>query len=130
MGHDRIFPVYICIYEFCFYSPIFNGTIYSHDGIAISHDILYASHFYGIVILGICQPMDSKNFYYYFMTALVFCWYWLYCVTQIPSLSFKISETSNIHTIIIEDVRQAIKDFEIQTNAKFSVYLTQGNFCS
>ena len=29
----------------------------------------------------------------------------------------------------IEDVHHSIQDFDIQTNAKFSVYLTQRNFC-
>ena len=55
---------------FFFYSSVFVRTVYTHDSIVTSH-ILYASHLYGIVILGISQPMDSKRFYYYFMTALV-----------------------------------------------------------
>ena len=82
LGHYRIFPIYIFIYEFFFDPPIFIETIYSHDSIAISHDILYTSHLYGIVILGISQRMDSKKFCYCFMTALVFCWYWSYYVTD------------------------------------------------
>ena len=63
----------------------------------------------------------SRKVYYYFMAALVFCWYSLHCL--IPSLSFKISET------IKKMFHQVIQDFGIQTNAKSPVYSTQENFC-
>ena len=85
---------------FFFDSPIFIGTICSHESIVISHYILYASHLYAIAILGMFPAYGSKKFDQYFITALVFCCYWSYCVTQIPSLSFNVSEISNMHTMI------------------------------
>ena len=61
------------------------------------------------------------------MTALVFCWYWSYCVTQIPSLHLRFRKYQIAYNNI-EEVHQAIQDFEIQIQ-KFSVYSTQGIFC-
>ena len=60
---------------FFFDSPIFIGTICSHESIVISRYILYASHLYAIAILGMFPAYGSNKFYQYFITALVLCCY-------------------------------------------------------
>ena len=77
-----IFPSIFTFMSF-FDSPVFTGTIYNHNSTVISHEILYTSHLYGIVILGIFQPMDSKNF-------IITSWH-LYCSVGIGRIVWHIS---------------------------------------
>ena len=98
LGHDVIFlvhiPVYTNIYEFIFFfeSNILNGTIYSYD--SLSFLIIFYTHHIFMVLLFLESPSRwiQRKFYYYFMTAPVFCCYGSHCVTHIPSLSSNINE--------------------------------------
>ena len=119
LGHYRIFPVYIFIYEFFFDSPIFIGLIYGHESIVISHNILYKSHLYSLWLKEILLIRhDSSSV----LLVLV-----VQCKTDPISFIYGFRNIKYAYNSI-EDVHQAIQYFQIQINAKFSVYSTQGNF--